>query len=136
AAEDLLQLDKRHYDVIILGDLSARRLRDLDPQRPEAGQESLVAKLAEQVKRGAGLLMMGGNETFGNSDWQGTPLADVLPVEIDVPGQTDAEIQVEPTTKGLSHYLMRLTARPDAAKQMRGGLPSLKGTTQQARPTT
>src|SRR5207244_12404327 len=106
AAEDRLQLDARRYDVIILGDLSARRLRDLDPQRPEAGQESLVAKLAEQVKRGAGLLMMGGNETFGNSDWQGTPLADVLPVEIDVPGQTDAEIQMEPTDRGLSHYLL------------------------------
>jgi uncharacterized membrane protein len=135
AGEDLLQLDKRHYDVIILGDLSARRLRDLDPQRPEAGKDSLIAKLAEQVKeRGAGLLMMGGNETFGNSDWQGTPLADVLPVEIDVPGQTDTEIQMEPTDRGLSHYLLRLTENPEKNKELWSKLPKLDGMTQMGRP--
>src|SRR5438445_3586706 len=135
ASEDLLQLDKRHYDVIILGDLSAKRLRDLDPQRPEAGKGSLVDELARQVKeRGAGLLMMGGNETFGNSDWQGTPLADVLPVELDVPGQTDVEIQLEPTDKGLSHYLMRLTESPDANKQLWSRLPKLHGMTQMGKP--
>jgi uncharacterized membrane protein len=135
AGEDLLQLDKRHYDVIILGDLSAKRLRDLDPQRPETGKDSLVALLAQQVKeRGAGLLMMGGNETFANSDWQGTPLADVLPVEFDVSGQVDAEIQVEPTDKGLSHYLMRLTENPDANRQLWSRLPKLEGMTRLGRP--
>src|SRR6266478_147931 len=128
AREDLLQLDKRHYDVIILGDLSAQRLRHLDPQRPETGDGSLLAEIAKQVKeRGAGLLVTGGYESLSNSDWQGTPLADVLPVEVDTPGQVDAEIQMEPTAKGLSHFLMRLVENADANKQLWNRLPKLDG---------
>src|SRR5262249_23433321 len=96
AIEDLLQLDKRHYDVIILCDLSAQRWRHLDPERQEKGDGSLLVDIAKQVKeRGAGLLVTGGYESLSNSDWQGTPLADVLPVDMDAPGQVDAEIQME-----------------------------------------
>jgi uncharacterized membrane protein len=135
AHEDLLQVDKRHYDVIILGDLSARRLRDLDPQRPETGNGSLLAEIAKQVKeRGAGLLVTGGYESLSNSDWQGTPLADVLPVELDAPGQVDAEIQMEPTAKGISHFLMRLTDNPEANKQLWSRLPKLDGMNRMGRP--
>src|SRR5262249_9540369 len=128
AKEDLLQIDKRHYDVIILGDLSARRLRQLDPERPETGDGSLLSLIAKQVKeRGAGLLVMGGYESLGNSDWQGTPIADVLPVEVDSPGQVEAEIQMEPTAQGLSHFLLRLTEKPDVNKELWSRLPKLDG---------
>ena len=128
AKEDLLQLDKRHYDVIILGDLSVRRLRHLDPLRPETGEGSLLGEIAKQVKeRGAGLMVIGGYESFGNSDWQGTPLADILPVEVDTPGQVESEIQMEPTAKGLSHYLLRLVEKPDANKELWNRLPKLDG---------
>jgi uncharacterized membrane protein len=128
AKDDLLQLDKRHYDVIILGDLSALQLQHLDPNRPDTGQGSLLAEIAKQVKeRGAGLLLTGGNESLANSDWQGTPLADILPIEFEAPGHVDAEIQMEPTAKGLSHYLMRLLDNADANKQLWGRLPKLEG---------
>jgi len=128
AKEDLLQLDKRHYDVIILGDLSIRRLQHLDPNRPETGEGSLVAEIAKQVKdRGAGLLVTGGYESLANSDWPGTLLADILPVELDASGHVDAEIQMEPTAKGLSHYVMRLVDNAEANKQLWSRLPKLDG---------
>src|SRR5262249_15047016 len=58
---DLFEFSKKHYDVIILGDVSARRLA--------AGNPKALAEIEKLVTQGAGLLMMGGYETFGNGDW-------------------------------------------------------------------
>jgi uncharacterized membrane protein len=45
---------------------------------------TLQTKLVEQVRRGAGLLMIGGWESYcgHGGDWAGTPVAEALPVEI------------------------------------------------------
>ncbi|VTS08934.1 glutamine amidotransferase [Tuwongella immobilis] len=108
AGNDLLGLDQRFYDVIILGNVSARRLA--------AGNPQVLAKIAALVRdQGVGLLMMGGEDSFGGTpgqpgsgDWAGTPIADILPVEFDVAGQVDEPIDMVPTRDGLAHYLMRL----------------------------
>src|SRR4029077_14863926 len=52
---DLFQFDKQHYDVIILGDITARRLSGGDPA-------VLKAMYRQVFARGAGLLMIGGHE--------------------------------------------------------------------------
>lgn len=46
--------------------------------------QPLQERIAEHVARGAGLLMLGGWETYCGlgGDWSGTPLGDILPVEI------------------------------------------------------
>jgi len=49
---DLFQFDKQAYDVVILGDLSAKRLT--------GGDLRLLDKLEEWVLKGGGLLMTGG----------------------------------------------------------------------------
>src|SRR5262249_42753636 len=57
-------LEKQHYDVIILGDIAARRLKSANPDT------DLLAAINRQVaEKGAGLMMLGGYESFGNSDW-------------------------------------------------------------------
>jgi uncharacterized membrane protein len=106
-AADWYKFDKQHYDVIVIGDISASRFAGGDPQ--------VFSKVRELVeKKGSGLIMLGGYETFANSDWQVGPareLSELLPVELNQPGQVDRAIQVTPTEKGLD-YLLRLDNDP------------------------
>jgi uncharacterized membrane protein len=67
--EDLL---KGRYDAFILRDLDAQLLT------PESLQ-----LLADQVGKGKGLLMSGGEESFGFGHYQATPLGPALPIEFD-----------------------------------------------------
>ena len=101
-----LRFDTQHYDVIIIGDVSARRLSGGDPS-------VLVRVHSEVTKFGAGLLMLGGFETF-TGDWKGTPIAEILPVDLGESGVVDPEVRLLPTKQGLDRYIMRLD--PDAKK--------------------
>lgn len=119
---DLFQLDKQHYDVIILGDVSAKRL--------SAGNPLILERIRELVKdKGTGLMMMGGYDTFGNGDWRGTPLEEVLPVQLDAGGQVDGDVAMKPTRDGLNHYLMRLSEHPLDNEALWAKLPKLDGMT-------
>jgi uncharacterized membrane protein len=102
---ELFNLDKQHYDVIIMGDVSARRFT--------AGNPRILSTIERLVtEKGLGLMMIGGYETFGNSDWQNTDLARVLPVQLNEAGQVDGDIQMVPTFDGLRHYILRLADNP------------------------
>ena len=47
-----------------------------------------LAEIERLVEKGAGFLMLGGYASFGNGDWQGTEIADLLPVDLDAKGQS------------------------------------------------
>lgn len=64
------------YDVFILCNVDARALWD---SRNRTGP---LQALADTIKGGKGLLMIGGTHSFGPGGFAGTPLADVLPVEM------------------------------------------------------
>jgi len=57
------------FNVIIIGDIDARQL----------GTDRMRA-IEQAVRRGAGLLMVGGQHNFGPGHYSGTPLEDALPV--------------------------------------------------------
>ena len=88
---DLFQFDKQAYDVIILGDVSAERLRSASPNA-DAKIEELVAR------KGVGLLMTGGADSLGR-DWVGTKVAGALPVTLDGT-QSDETSPFVPTPEG------------------------------------
>jgi uncharacterized membrane protein len=103
---DWFDFNKQHYDVIVIGDVSARRFA--------RGNPATFKQIADLVRTGGtGLLMLGGYETFANSDWQsyGRDLAELLPVRLSEPGQVDGLVRVQPTSAGLDSYgyLLRLT---------------------------
>lgn len=123
---DLFGMEKQHYDVIIVGDLSVSRLAG---DRPET-----LEKVRELVRKGAGLLMTGGSESFANSDWQGTAFEDVMPVRLDSPGQVEDDVGVEPTPAGLQHYALRLADRPTDNEALWRSLPKLNGMTRLGTP--
>lgn len=60
------------YDVYILGDVDATAFT------PEE-----MAELVTAVRRGAGFVMLGGLHSFGAGGYGTTPLAELLPIEID-----------------------------------------------------
>ncbi len=59
-------------DVFVLGDLDARALGDEQLQQ-----------LGERVAEGAGLITLGGLQTYGIGGYADSPLADVLPIKMD-----------------------------------------------------
>lgn len=70
--------DSNKFDVFIIGDLDAAAL----------GREQLK-QLAEAVDNGAGLVMIGGSNTFGRGGYTGTAMSDVLPVNMDTNSRTN-----------------------------------------------
>ncbi len=81
--------DWKRFKVIILGDLDASFL-SREQQRD----------LQQVVKDGAGLLMIGGQQSFNSGKWDKTVLADVLPVSL---------ARVEPAQIG-TPFVPQLTA--------------------------
>ncbi len=73
---DLLDLDKKRYDVIVIGDISAQRF--------SGGKKDIFDKISEMVQtKGTGLLLVGGYDTFRAGGWQNSPLASLLPAKFD-----------------------------------------------------
>lgn len=60
------------YDVFVLGDVDATALGDAN-----------LKLLAEAIDRGKGLLLLGGYHSFGAGGYRNTPLADVMPIQMD-----------------------------------------------------
>src|SRR3954468_10391582 len=85
------------YRAIILGSVEAA---SFTPDQ--------LRMLADFVsKRGGGLLMLGGRRSFAEGGWAGTPVAEVLPVEIDQPARGAAQyfsqVSVHPTPAGATY---------------------------------
>jgi len=70
---DLLSLQR--YDLIILDNVSASDL--------STHQHELLSRYVNDL--GGGLVMVGGERSFGAGGWNGTVLEDVLPLELDPP---------------------------------------------------
>jgi hypothetical protein len=96
------------YDAYIIGDVPAKVF----------GKE-LLAELANRVREGSGLLMLGGFRTFGPGGYAGTTIEPLLPVRMqgapldDFREVTDTQhymrdLKMLPTREGLAHYIMRL----------------------------
>ncbi|HEX7049955.1 MAG TPA: glutamine amidotransferase [Longimicrobiales bacterium] len=80
-------------------------------------------------RRGGGLLMLGGRRAFAEGGWAGTPVADVLPVELDDARRGDttffAEIRIGPTRTGSAHPVLRLAEDDDSSAARWAALPPL-----------
>ena len=73
--QSLVQLSG--YDAVVLANVARSELG-------EQRQEMLAAYVHDQ---GGGLVMIGGEDTFGAGGWEGSKLEEVLPVDMDIPAQ-------------------------------------------------
>ncbi|MFM7846818.1 MAG: glutamine amidotransferase [Planctomycetota bacterium] len=117
-------LTQSNYDVLILGDLDSTALGDKN-----------LTDIAAAVRRGRGLIMLGGYHSFGPGGYQTTPLAAALPVQMDRLERQDfgqplradlhrvGPLVIRPTRE---HPTTRLAPGPDNATRW-ATLPPLDG---------
>jgi uncharacterized membrane protein len=70
-------VDLQNYDAILLGNVPRGAL--------SSDQDKMLASYVHDM--GGGLVMIGGDQSFGAGGWQGSQLEKVLPVDMDVPAQ-------------------------------------------------
>jgi uncharacterized membrane protein len=116
------------YDVTMLGDVDSSDFH---------GSE--LADLANCVRHGAGLIMLGGQQSFGPGGYGKTPLAELLPVGMDPlerqqrddPMRSDVQwpgpLKMRPTALGLKHFALILSAKPADNEALWAKLPELDG---------
>ncbi len=115
-------------DVYILGDIDSTAFT----------REEMTA-LAEAVGKGAGLMMLGGVHSFGAGGYWDTPLAEVMPVQMDRlerqppdgPIRTDLHwpgpLKMRPTDVGQDHYSLMLAGSKQESAAVWKQLPPLDG---------
>lgn len=105
-----------NYDAFIIGDVPAETF----------GSERLKM-LANCVDQGAGLMMIGGTESFGAGGYQNSALAPLLPVTMRTSDpQLQDKVKMVPTRVGLSNQILQI-ASPDQNRARWEQLPELKG---------
>ena len=108
------------YNVFVLSDLPANYLTTT--------QHRL---LVEAVRKGAGLIMLGGHSSFGEGGWADTPLTDVLPALIHAgDGQLEPEggIKFVPNTKGLNSYVLQVGSNKTETARIWDAMKPILGT--------
>jgi len=114
------------YDVYLIGDLPAAVFQS----------QNLLQELAQRVREGSGLGMIGGVHNFGSGGYASTPLAELLPVRMSPadqirPGESPARnqirlpVQMLPTRDGERRYLMQLSTLNN--DQIWRQLPAMSG---------
>jgi hypothetical protein len=118
------------YHVYILDDLDAKAFK---PEELQA--------LADRVREGAGLIMLGGYHAFAAGGYAETPLADISPVELrnvdrqpldapirqDIHWSSNIPIPIILTPEGRRHYVLRLTMNPEKNAELWASFPPLLG---------
>lgn len=115
------------YDIYVIGDVPAEYFGS-----GRARGDNLKL-LVGDIENGAGLLMLGGSDSFSHGDYGRSALVDMIPIiltptpETAPPDITD-DLKIVPTAAGLAHFIMRL----DSAEKNQAvwdALPPLKGAT-------
>ncbi len=108
------------YRAVVLGSIEASHFT--------AAQLRLIADFVGE--RGGGLLFLGGRRSFREGGYAGSPLAEVMPVELGEPAarpepESLAELAVRPTAAGAAHALSRLAETEDSSAARWSTLPPL-----------
>ncbi|GDY23544.1 membrane protein [Verrucomicrobiota bacterium] len=109
-----------YFDVLILGDLERKVFE-------QARRFELVEAFVGQ--RGGGLATIGGMKVYAAGNYEGTLLAQMLPVEIvrEKTMQLVNRFNVQPTSQGLVHPVLQLEGDPVKNEQAWAGLPWVEG---------
>ncbi len=91
-------------------------------------QLNMIADFVSE--RGGGLLLLGGRKAFREGGYEGTPIAQVMPVFMDDElsdgsGPYFAEVDVRPTRSGLTHPAIQLGQNENALEEAWETLPSV-----------
>ncbi len=89
-----------------------------------------IQKLATNVQRGAGLLMLGGRLSFSGGGWANTPVAGVLPVDVPLgmaQNEPEGGLKIVPTNAAAESFITRVAADAAESDRLWRGLPPIPG---------
>ena len=109
-----------YFDVLVLGDLERKIFE-------QARRFELVESFVRQ--RGGGLATIGGMKVYAAGNYEGTLLAQMLPVEVarEKSMQLVNRFNVQPTSQGLVHPVLQLEGDPVKNEQAWAALPWVEG---------
>lgn len=107
------------YRGLVLGTVEASHF--------SADQLRMIADFVSE--RGGGLLFLGGRRSFAEGGFAGTPLADVIPVELDASQAGDttlfAWVKAQPTRSGLAHPAVQIAGNEESSEERWASLPEV-----------
>ncbi len=103
------------YRAIVLGSIEASAFT------PD--QLRMIAEFVDV--RGGGLLLLGGPHAFAEGGYTGTPIGEVMPVELQKSGGGVAHLKVHPTRAGEAHAVTQLGDTEEASAERWKSMPSL-----------
>lgn len=108
------------YDGLVLGSVEASAFT--------YDQMKMIHDFVAQ--RGGGFLMIGGRRSFSEGGYQGTPVADVLPVRLGAPagGEGDGEpfiVHANLSPYGRTHPALQLASDPETSQDLWASLPEV-----------
>lgn len=120
--EELFQEQLRSFDLVLLQNFN------YGPY----GIGAYLGEIKRYVEEGGGLAMIGGELSFSSGGWYGTPVADVLPVELLPDGPPERLLDPTPfrlqlTAEGRAHPLTALKLDVALNRARWGELPELDG---------
>jgi len=86
------------------------------------------------IEKGGGFLMIGGDNSFGRGGYKGTPVEEVLPVEMDSPGEDLIDGKFKMLTTGSAHPILTLSDNPGENRKIWAEMPELDGCNRLLRP--
>lgn len=106
------------YDALVIGTVEA-----------SAFTQEQMRMVADFVgDRGGGLLMLGGRHSFAEGGWAGTPVAEVMPIDIEG-GVRDTlffdSLAITPTRAGLAHPVTQLAGSESLSRARWDSLPRI-----------
>ena len=125
---ELFQEQLRSFDLVFLQNFN------FGPY----GIGAYLGEIKRYVEEGGGLAMVGGDLSFTSGGWAGTPVADVLPVELLPEGPPEKLLDLSPfklqlTADGRAHPLTALRLDVQQNRARWAELPELDGTNLVAR---
>jgi uncharacterized membrane protein len=108
------------YRALVLGSIEAAAFT--------GDQLQMIADFVD--RRGGGLLMLGGPRAFAEGRYAGTPIADVLPVVLEPPGDARdgapvARLRVRPTRAGSAHPMTQIAKTEQESAARWSSLPEV-----------
>lgn len=107
------------YDAIILSNISRESVSDQQ-----------LAWIEDWIgRRGGGLCMAGGPNSFASGRWNESAVAKMLPVELLPPGRDwdDSAVPVRPTAAGATHPVWHISADDARNRTILKGVPAFHG---------
>ncbi len=115
--DEIFLEELKNFDVLFFDDFSHRAYFNA----------VYLEKVRDFVREGSGLAMLGGIRSFDSGGYAGSPLREVLPVELDGKGnfQTGSALRSVLTASGKTHPITRLLPDPRANEEVWKKMPLL-----------